>query len=450
MGASKAGTESYFVNSPLSVPPVILGRTGWRISPVGFESGHLKESDPEHNLALKQALTSGCNLIDTSPSYSNGGAERLIGRVLKELFQNKSLKREHIVLVTKADYDQGFSPALLEDQLTRSLLRLNLEQIDVLLLKNPEYFFKTNKNHSDYYRLIKNAFTHLEEEVARGRIQYYGISSNTFSEPKDSPEYTSLETTLELANELSQTNHFAVIQFPFNLFEPGAAIVENNSGKTLCELALLKNLGTISNRPLATLAGNQLVSLTDSPLTAPSLHEGENPEQKLQETLERATDIESHYSGQELVPARQIAWGHILHKNTSKITNIGSWKEILANQILPTLRSAHHTLKEKNHAPMWISAHQAACTELFEAFTTYLEWKSAKRSEHLAKSLLKDCPDLASSRTLAQKVIRIYRSTPGIQCVLVGMSKPDYVRDTLTLAPKLTPEQTFECLAAAH
>ena len=45
-------------------------------------------------------------------------------------------------------------------------------------------------------------------------------------------------------------------------------------------------------------------------------------------------------------------------------------------------------------------------------------------------------------------MIRIYRSIPGASSVLVGMRKPDYVRDSLALKPALTPEQAMDALDA--
>ena len=184
----------------------------------------------EHREALKLALTSGCNLIDTSTNYGDGHSEKLIGEVLKELTTEGKIRRDQIVVVSKAGYVQGenltlarqrrergipfpemteysddcwhcISPEFLKDQITRSLARLGLPQIDVLLLHNPEYFLKVTHDHREYYRRIGEALQYLETEVAQGRIQYFGISSNTFPEPKEADDFTSLEMVCELAQE---------------------------------------------------------------------------------------------------------------------------------------------------------------------------------------------------------------------------------------------------------
>jgi aryl-alcohol dehydrogenase-like predicted oxidoreductase len=291
--ASRKATRSYFEKNTLGSTPVRLGKTQWSVSPVGFGGYRISDESPAHREALTEALLSGCNLLDTSTNYGNGASERLIGEVLSALIAEKKLDRGEIVVVSKAGYVQGdnlklareraargipfpemveysndcwhcISPEFLKDQITRSLSRLKLETLDVLLLHNPEYFLKASDSphsHELYYQRIEKAFAYLETEVKAGRIQYYGISSNTFPEAKSSPDYTSLEVVTELAEKLGSDHHFAVVQFPFNLYEPGAALEENNQGKTVAEYARGKDLGTLVNRPLNAFFGESMIRL---------------------------------------------------------------------------------------------------------------------------------------------------------------------------------------------
>ncbi|OGZ90331.1 MAG: hypothetical protein A2599_03365 [Candidatus Staskawiczbacteria bacterium RIFOXYD1_FULL_39_28] len=183
MGATPSGTRDYFDlqrQGPGQISPVILGRTGWSVSPVGF--GAYRTVFEQHEEALRTALLSGFNLIDTSPSYGNGSSEQLIGKVISSLISEGALTREQIILVTKVPLGPQTS---INDRLTRSLERLRTDSIDVLLLENPEYFLKNGGTHAEYYQLLRTAFEDLESEVRRGRIQYYGISSNTLPEPKN-------------------------------------------------------------------------------------------------------------------------------------------------------------------------------------------------------------------------------------------------------------------------
>src|SRR5258708_6737832 len=103
MGATVQGTESY----PHRTSPNLLGKTGWSVSPVGFGGYRISPLVQDHREALKLALTSGCNLIDTSTNYGDGASEKLIGEVLRELTTEHGLKRDQVVVVSKVGYIQG-------------------------------------------------------------------------------------------------------------------------------------------------------------------------------------------------------------------------------------------------------------------------------------------------------------------------------------------------------
>jgi aryl-alcohol dehydrogenase-like predicted oxidoreductase len=237
-----------------------VGATGLAVSRLGFGGYRVEEIIAEHAEALKLALRSGINLIDTSTNYTDGGSERLVGRILQELFTSGDLQREEVVVVSKVGYVQGqnlhlaqerekqgrgfpemvkymqncwhcIHPDFLSDQLFRSLARLQLDHLDVLLLHNSEYFLSDAQHRgsndlaamrNEYYRRIRAAFAYLEAQVSAGRMAYYGVSSNTFPRAASHAEFTSLERLWEIAESLSRSHHFRVIQFPANLFETGA------------------------------------------------------------------------------------------------------------------------------------------------------------------------------------------------------------------------------------
>ena len=163
-------------------------------------------------------------------------------------------------------------PEFLEDQLTRALERLRLETIDVYLLHNPEYYLGWTAHNGldpsaaqiEYDRRIANAFRHLETEVTRGRIRWYGISSNTFPAPASDPQFTCLERVWEMAESIGPEHHFGVVQLPMNLYEDGAVLLANQPcGMTALEFARQKNLGVLINRPLNAFTENRLLRLAD-------------------------------------------------------------------------------------------------------------------------------------------------------------------------------------------
>ncbi len=258
-------TLEYTLKYP-SLKYKILGKTGYSVSICGFGSYRVNACVNSHEKALRKSILSGINIIDTSSNYSDGGSEKLIGTVLNELIKEGKILRDEIVIVSKGGYIQGnnfelaserernakpfpeitkcspdlwhcIHPEFLENQITLSLERLNLEKIDVYLLHNPEYYLTYSqisdqeRREKEYYRRIEKAFIHLEKEVENGRINYYGISSNTFGLPSDKSNFTSLEKIIEIANGISDMNHFAVVQFPMNLFEQGGTINKRSPGR---------------------------------------------------------------------------------------------------------------------------------------------------------------------------------------------------------------------------
>jgi len=259
--SSSESTKSYLSKYP-DIKSKVLGKTEFHASICGFGCYRIDDGIPQHQKALEKALQSGINVIDTSSNYSDGGSEILVGKVLNKLIAENKINRENIIIVSKGGYLQGsnlklgvereqsgkgfkdvvkctrdlwhcISPDFLENQITLSLKRLQLEKIDVYLLHNPEYFLTYSiisdpeRRVREYYRRIKDAFIYLEEEVKRGRISYYGISSNTFAEKETKQNFTSLGKVISVANEISEQNHFAVVQFLMNLIENGGINIFN-------------------------------------------------------------------------------------------------------------------------------------------------------------------------------------------------------------------------------
>jgi aryl-alcohol dehydrogenase-like predicted oxidoreductase len=451
-GATIKGTQSYFNNH--KVKSSTLGSTSFSVSSLGFGTYRVTEHDPDHREALKAALLSGLNLIDTSTNYTDGSSERLVGEVLQDLIQQNKIERSQVVIVTKVGYVQGenlnlakqrqsekrpypemveyssdcwhnISPVFLEEQITRSLERLKLTQIDVLLLHNPEYFLKTSANREVYYSRLRKAFEHLESEVAKGRIQYYGVSSNTFGEPENTSEFTSLVKLQEIADSIKGPkgkSHFAVIQFPLNLYEPGAAIVKNNSNLTVIAYAKTHKLGTLTNRPLNALNRERMVRLSSFPQYDEVEIKGE-----LHLTMGRVIELEKKFSGGKL--PKGLMWGQALRESYQQIEDILVWRDVLFQQILPSLHSSLERLSPAQHA--WGHEYREIALTLLSLMTKNLEALAAGRSNLIATQLDEIDSSLKTSPTLSQKVLRLYMSAPGVNCVLVGARSPAYVQDVL-------------------
>ena len=289
-----------------------LGTTGLTVSRLGFGGYRVDDAHPVFADALARSLEKGCNLIDTSTNYTDGGSERLVGQVLAAECGAGRLRREEVVAVSKVGYVQGqnlllaatrrrdgqpfpemveymdgcwhcIHPQWLADQLERSLGRLRLATLDVCLLHNPEYFFsdavhrglradQLAATRDEFYRRLQEAFGYFESQVAAGRLRWYGVSSNTATAPADAPEATSLSRMWSAAHAAGGAgHHFRVLQLPMNLIESGAAFEPNNDGATVLEKAQALGVGVLVNRPLNAIVDNRLLRLagvTGAPVTS--------------------------------------------------------------------------------------------------------------------------------------------------------------------------------------
>lgn len=281
-----------------------LWKGGPSVSPVGFGCYRVDDRDPAAREALRAALAAGVNLVDTSTNYADGHSEILVGQeAASPAAASGPAAGTAVTVVTKAGYVQGtnqaeavrriregrpweemveyardcwhcISPGFLADQLTASLERLRRPRVDVLLLHNPEYFLlDARQRRTDagaareaFYERVGRAFRHLDEEVARGRIGAYGVSSNTLVVPRESPEAVDLARLLSLAGPA-----FRVVQLPLNPLELGARQpIHSTSGASALDVARDAGLGVLVNRPLNAFAGGGLVRFAPVDWRAPA------------------------------------------------------------------------------------------------------------------------------------------------------------------------------------
>jgi hypothetical protein len=475
--ATQEGTSSYAEQNRLLTYGEVAG-TGLLASQAGFGCYRVDQSHPEHEKSLRKALLSGINLIDTSSNYGDGGAERLVGEVLQGLASSGEVGRESVIVVSKVGYLQGqnyqlsqerkqqgrsfkdlilyadglehcIHPAFLNDQLTRSLERLKLGTLDFYLLHNPEYYLswasKTgvslDEARQDYYRRIKLAFKHLEIEVEKGRIRFYGISSNTFPSAVTEPEFTSLERVWEIAASISSENHFRLMQLPMNLLETGAATEKNQSNsKSVIQFARDQQIGVLINRPLNAIKDNKLTRLADFGMQE-SVSEKE-VRQAIEELIESEKVLSrSIISSLRLQPqiesqiTEQAAVGQILQQHWLNFGSYERWSELRDYYFLPRVRGVMEFLTSQTELPEnvsgWMASHQDKIATTFAGITSRYVGEAAKKSERIKRLVSSVDKDWSQAPTLSQVAVRALRSTSGITTVLVGMRRESYVEDVL-------------------
>jgi aryl-alcohol dehydrogenase-like predicted oxidoreductase len=455
-----------------------LGRTGLLVSRAGFGSYRVAAGVNEHCRALQHALASGINLIDTSANYADGGSEELVGQVIEHLVEAGDLRREAVVVVSKAGYLQGrnyalsqehkgqgrpfpdlvlygeglehcIHPDFLQDQLTRSLERLKLQTLDVFLLHNPEYYLSwALKNglsaedvQAEYYRRIEKAFRHLEFEVVTGRIRWYGISSNTFPAASSDPQFTCLERVWRIAELISEDHHFGVVQLPMNLFETGAVLTPNQpSGLTVLEYARQKNLGVLINRPLNAIKGGRMIRLAEVAEAGDVA-----PEEIEQRTADLAETEQAFVS--RILPELHLESGlasriqaqflaaDALRQVWRTLSGYDHWREVRDSYLLPRIRGVLEFLDTQSagarELSAWKDAYAGDLDAVLQSLGRFYAREAAERIARIKAALAAADPDWGGDVPLSRLAVRALRSTEGISCVLVGMRRPEYVDDVL-------------------
>ena len=455
-----------------------LNSTGILVSQAGFGCYRLDPRVKKHEHSLRKALLSGVNLIDTSSNYGDGGSEELVGAVLEDLITTGDIFRESMVLVSKVGYLQGqnyqlsqerkkqgtafndlvlyadglehcIHPEFINDQLTLSLERLKLDTLDFYLLHNPEYYLswasKTGlpleEARQEYYGRIEQAFRYLETEVEKGRIKFYGISSNTLPSPASEFEFTSLEKVWEIAESISSGHRFRLIQFPMNILETGGITKKNQAtGQSVLEFVRDKKLGTLTNRPLNAIARNKLLRLAEVKATRGAsekeitdfINELIYSEEMLYQKILPQLDLSTATQSQVM---EQLATGAVLKQHWQSFGTYERWQELQEYYFSPRIKGVFDFLKQQGvlaeEISSWVNSHQEKVEELLEAVGSSYRNEAAKRCAQIKNRLSSVDTDWAQAKTLSQMAIRALRSTAGITTVLVGMRREAYVEDVL-------------------
>jgi aryl-alcohol dehydrogenase-like predicted oxidoreductase len=469
-----------------------LGATGLVVSRLGFGGYRVDDETTEHREALEAALDAGVNLIDTSTNYTDGGSERLVGRVLGDLTRAGRLDRDAVVVVSKIGYVQGqnlalarereaagqpfpemvkymdqcwhaIHPEFLADQLARSLDRLGLATLDVCLLHNPEYFFSDAAQRragpldalrAEFDRRLRAAFAFFEAQVAGGRLSWYGVSSNTVTRPAADPEATSLSLMLAAATAVGGPgHHFRVLQCPMNLFEAGALFEVNDPPQapaaTVLATAARAALGVLLNRPLNAVVQDRMVRLADVP--------GDGPPIDLAVQLERVRALEAEYR-REIAAAIRVGpdatppddffnWAERLAGLTTRPPSLEHWGQIEQRMVTPVVEQVVRALDDGLAEPLaarwraWRDRYRPELGALLAAFRHRAAAGARSASQAVATAIDPALPAARRGEPLSRKALWTVASTAGVSVVLVGMRRAEYVADALgTLAwPPLAP-----------
>ncbi|PSQ52749.1 aldo/keto reductase [Halobacteriales archaeon SW_8_65_20] len=185
------------------------------------------ERDDDYYAAIREALATGVNVVDTAIDYRHQRSERVVGRALAD----SDVDREAVLLATKGgfvpfdgerpadpaayvreefteyEFVRGncLDPDFLDESLDRSLENLGVDSIDLYYVHTPEVQLERHDAET-VYDMLEAAFTRLEipELVRRARAA------------SDAAGTTS--------------THLRALQLPFNVRMADAFTVESHAG----------------------------------------------------------------------------------------------------------------------------------------------------------------------------------------------------------------------------
>jgi uncharacterized protein YyaL (SSP411 family)/aryl-alcohol dehydrogenase-like predicted oxidoreductase len=494
--ATGTGTERYAARFG-EVGFRSFGTTGLTTSTMGFGGYRVTDGIPEHREALTRALLSGVNVVDTSTNYMDGGSERLVGSVLRELSEGGELLRDEVVIVSKIGYVQGenhaiaaqreeqgnpypdmvkiqedlwhcIHPEFLADQFQRSLERLELETLDVCLLHNPEYFLVAAaaegvplvRARDEFYRRTAAAFRFFEDQIAAGRLRWYGVSSNTVVSPATANASVSVSRLAAAADAVAGKHHLCkVVQLPLNLFEAGAVVEKNTGpGRTMSALEGAREAGfaVMVNRPLNAFTAGGMLRLADV------LPVEEDVDWDAQ--LERVSALEATFRERvapsisapddALQPNEYFQWAARLRAVRTQQPGLEEWAQ-MEGQISYTVARLSVSLDEHlsgQAAEQWDSWRMRYFPELNKLMRA-MRGASAEdaraKSEAVAARVNPVLPEERLGESFSRKALWAVASTPGVTCVLNGMRSVEYVQDALGITEWPALEDVEKVYAAA-
>ncbi|KAF8925003.1 hypothetical protein BGZ58_001229 [Dissophora ornata] len=494
--ATPDATAAFLAKHP-ALPTATIPKRGLVLSKLGFGAYRVNYSQPAHRAALVKAIQAGVNVIDTSSHFGHGASETFVGNTLQDLFKQDKIKREQVVVVSKAGFilppplsttttttassssmkdslesvpsyakisDSSYHsihPSYLKSQITASLERLKLEKLDIFMLNNPERMLGDNHlpggfSKSRLYKEIAEAFVYLDEEVAEGRIGGYGICSNALHMPT-TEDHLSLKAIVKTRQDFGwKSENFVAIQVPLNLFER-EAVTDVFPAKSLAREAKEFNIFMFTNRPLNAIAGGQIVTLENK-----GQHSRQEKSAKLLETLdlsftslaEMELDIKDMIEEESL--ALKFVWSEVLSENLSRLSsNYFAAKHFLEREVLPAIDRDLKFLEDSTKGPdqdrddkdailSWIDRYRKEAKSLTTDISAFCQLDSDKRNDELNLVLGLVCRDFVSDvgphkvenigSPLSTKSIQFCTAHENVGCTLVGMRTPEYVYDAVAAA----------------
>ena len=247
--------------------------------------------DARYVESVREAITTGINVVDTASNYRCQRSERAVGHAVVEAIAAGDIRRDELLVCTKGGYvaldgeppatreaydawlettffapgivpreelvrsGHSIAPGFIAHQLAQSKANLGLPTIDVYYLHNPEEQLLATDRET-FRERMRSAFTLLEERTDAGDIAGYGCATWLgFRVTPDHRQHLPLAELVSIAREIAgATHHFKAVQLPLGLAMPEAARLQTQPlGRktvTLLEAADALGLGVVASAPL--------------------------------------------------------------------------------------------------------------------------------------------------------------------------------------------------------
>lgn len=490
-GTTTAATDNAAADTATLSSSTCPPGVGLPISRIGYGTYRIGHNSEEQRESLRQALLQGINLIDTSANYGNGEAEEVIGEVLKGLMEEGAIKREDVMLVSKAGYIQGqnmeryqdgsvktpdtvevapylahcIHPAFLQDQLDRSLARLDLPSLDVFLLHNPEYYITHNvpnkreeisdaaleEYRTEMDRRLFEAFKALESEIAtgKGRIMSYGISSNSFSLPPSHPHFLKYDHLVDMARKAAKAvavdseagrergrgsvrkHHFSTIQLPGNL-------LEQEGLDHAVEWAAKEGLTVLINRPLNAFDDRMSLRLAE-------YQDARFAYTEVRDALLRYLDAAADEKGEEnfrvvFRPEIEEIDSYLHRQADEGKSNVLGWESVSSRVLVPALRRGLQATADAEGA--FDSQAMKLAQDYLVVCEQFVSFYSGVHAREVVEEEL-GFGKVPEGKALQEFALEWLLGREGVTCVLLGCRNTQYVRDALKVNVMFPPVKSF-------
>lgn len=183
-----------------------FGRTGWKVSEVGYGmwglAGWTGSEEEQYNQALDLSIELGCNFFDTAWGYGEGLSETVLGKLVKRhpgkrIYQATKIPPKNLKWPSKSHYklEEVFPYDHIIEYTEKSLKNLNTDCID---LQQFHVWEDAWANAEEW----QNAVEKLKKD---GKVRHFGVSVNRW-EPEN------------CLNTL-KTGHIDSVQVIYNIFD---------------------------------------------------------------------------------------------------------------------------------------------------------------------------------------------------------------------------------------